>query len=757
MSMSNQHDTNRILLAALGTLLSLALVLGGPASALAETTFNFTSRGYGHGLGMSQYGAKGFAEHGYSYDYILRYYYGNAGRDANTKVVTWPTAEPTRDVNLDRAANYDSQSSSYNAGYTKTSWTIRPGYAGSRLFVYISPSEIYYAPDGWSTFTAVGNTITWKRPDGSTQVFSGTILVRGESGTPYLTQVMEGTGQYSHTYVRFRGYFKLTASAGKIKLINNVKMNEYLYGVVPRESPSGWHMEALKAQAVTARSYSWNTKRAELYTTTADQVYGGHSRGEDRSKTTPHEASRTNDAVDSTTGQVVTYEGDMVTTNFMSTSGGHTEDNENVWGYPLGDVDDANSHLRGVPDPFELTAGSPAHSWQWKQLTATQVRTALLAQGVSAALVPDPIVSMRVVERGVSGRVMKVAFTSPTGYVTYIEGSTNMDRFKRALGFQYQDRWIYVNPKSVRIAGTDRYDTALKVAQRLGASAGVVIVASGTAPADALAASSLAGATAGAAGSLAYVPVLLTPGNELDSRVQDWIAASGATKVYIVGGTSVVSSAVEAELRKTGTVSVVDRLAGVDRYGTAREIALEVKRLNPSVNRAIVVNGVDFADAVAASSFAFAGKLPIIPVRPNSVPADSAAALKEIGATSTIVIGGTSAVSDQVKNSLPSATRVGDGIDRYESAQLLADYLCGDDEGFNARSVYVSSGISLVDALAVGPLAGYNKNPVVFARAYDLPATTRQVVSGVTSRVWIAGGESVLSGWVEGQMNAACE
>ncbi|MHB1135796.1 MAG: SpoIID/LytB domain-containing protein [Coriobacteriia bacterium] len=756
MSMSNQHDTNRILLAALGTLLSLALVLGGPASALAETTFNFTSRGYGHGLGMSQYGAKGFAEHGYSYDYILRYYYGNAGRDAKTKVVTWPTAEPTRDVNLDGAAN------STNAGFTKTTWTIRPGYAGSRLIVYVSPSEVYYAPDGWSTFTALGNTITWKRPDGSTQVFSGTILVLGETSNPRLTQVMEGTGQYSHTYVRFRGHLRLTASAGKIKLINRLNMNEYLYGVVPRESPSYWHMEALKAQAVAARAYSWTSTRDELYTTTADQVYGGHSSGdpdlrtdgkdysEDRTKAVLLETSRTNTAVDATAGQVVTYDGAMIRTYFMSTSGGHTEDSKNVWGgdYP---------YLTGVPDPFELTAGSPAHSWQWKQLTATQVRTALLAQGVSAALVPDPIVSMRVVERGVSGRVMKVAFTSPTGYVTYIEGSTNMDRFKRALGFQYQDRWIYVNPKSVRIAGTDRYDTALKVAQRLGASAGVVIVASGTAPADALAASSLAGATAGAAGSLAYVPVLLTPGNELDSRVQDWIAASGATKVYIVGGTSVVSSAVEAELRKTGTVSVVDRLAGVDRYGTAREIALEVKRLNPSVNRAIVVNGVDFADAVAASSFAFAGKLPIIPVRPNSVPADSAAALKEIGATSTIVIGGTSAVSDQVKNSLPSATRVGDGIDRYESAQLLADYLCGDDEGFNARSVYVSSGISLVDALAVGPLAGYNKNPVVFARAYDLPATTRQVVSGVTSRVWIAGGESVLSGWVEGQMNAACE
>lgn len=747
--MSDQHKTRRPLLAIMVSALSLTLLLVHPASALAETEFIFTSRGYGHGLGMSQYGAKGFAEHGYSYDYILRYYYGNAGRDPKTKVTAWPTAEPTRDVNLDAAANYNTKSSSYNGGYTKTAWTIRPGNAGTQLAVYVpGSSAAQTAPDGWHTFTASGNTITWKKPDGTSVALGPTVAVWGSGGSPRLTQVREGTGQYSHTYVRFRGELWLTAKDGKLKLINRVQMSEYLYGVVPRESPSYWHSEALKAQAVAARSYSWTSTRTELYTTTSDQVYGGHSEGEDRANAKLLETLRTNSAVDATKGQVVTYDGVKVTTNFMSTSGGYTENSENVWSSAL-------PYLRGVPDPFEVTAGSPAHTWQWKKMTASQLRSALLAQGVSSASVPDPIADVRVVERGVSGRIMKVALTGSTGAVTYLSGG-DIDPFKNALGFTYRDRWIYVDPHSSRIDGIDRYDTALKAAQRGGVGAGTVIIASGTAPADALAAASLAGAVAAKAGPLVYVPVLLTPGSELDSRVADWIAANHVSTVYIAGGTSVVSPAVEAQLKTTGEVASVKRLAGDDRYGTARVIAREVKRLNPSITRAIVVNGINFADAVAASPLAYQKTLPIIPVRPDSIPPDSAAALSEIGATSTLVVGGTSAVSDDVKAELPSAVRVAAGVDRYESAKLLGQYL-KQNEGFNFDSVYVSSGVSLVDALSVGPFAGYNKNVMLFADSYRLPVPTRDVVASVTSRVWIVGGEGSLSGWVEGQMNQVCE
>jgi len=739
----HQTKTRRILYTILGLILSTTLGLTAPVTAFAETTFSLTSRGYGHGLGMSQYGARGFADHGYAYDYILRYYYGNAGRDPKAQVVTWPTAEPPRDVNIDAAA------SSANAGFTKTTWTIRPGHTGTRLVVYVSPSRVYYAPDGWSTFTASGSSITWRLPDGSTQVFTEPFAVWGEGGSPRLTQVREGTGQYSHTYVRFRGELRLTASGGKIKLINRVSMRDYLYGVVPRESPSFFHMEALKAQAVAARAYSWTTPKAELFTTTSDQVYGGHSRGEDRANATAHETQRTNDSVDATQGRVVTYDGKMVRTYFMSTSGGHTEDSENVWG-------GTEPHLRGVPDPYELFANASAHSWQSKQMTASDLRTRLLAQGVTAASVPNPIVAMRVVERGVSGRIMKVAFTSPTGYVTYIEGSTNMDRFKRAVGFTYQDRWIYVNPKTVRLAGVDRYETAIKAATRIGASSGTVIIASGTAPADALAASSLAGAVGSATGEVRSVPILLTPGNALDTRVADWIKSAGVSRVYIVGGTGVVSDAVASQLDAVSSVTSVVRLAGADRYGTAQKVALEVKRLKPSTNRAIVVSGIEFADAVAASAFAYQHSLPIIPVRPGSVPPESAAALSAIAPVSTLVVGGTGAVSDAVLASLPGGTRIGAGADRYESAQLLSAYLLS-KEGFNAGSVCVASGESLIDALALGPVAGYNKNPIVFARNYALPDCSTGVVGQATSRIIIAGGEGVLSGWVEGKMNEACE
>jgi len=506
-------------------------------------------------------------------------------------------------------------------------------------------------------------------------------------------------------------------------------------------------METLKAQAVAARGYSWTSSREELCTTTDDQVYGGHSRGEDRANAIPHETSRTNTAVDATTGQVVTYEGAMVRTQFMSTSGGHTENSENVWMA-------REEHLRGVPDPYEITAGSPAHTWQSKRMTAEALLSALLEQGVSPESLPESIAAVRVLERGVSGRIMKIELSGVDGDTTFLEGSGNVDRFKRALGFEYQDRWIYVNPKTVRVAGVDRYETAIKAAQRIPARPGTVIVASGTAPADALAASSLAGAIGSATEEVRFVPVLLTPGNALDSRVADWIENAGVSHVYIVGGTGVVSDAVATELQDLGVS--VERLGGADRYATAKKVAIEVKRLKPSTNRAIVVNGVELADAVAASAFAYQHSLPIILVRPGSVPPESADALSAIEPDSTLVVGGTGAVSDAVLGTLPGGTRIAPGIDRYESAQLLSAYLIS-NEGFNSGSVYVASGESLIDGLVLGPVAGYNKNSILFARNYALPECSAGVIGQATSRVVVGGGESVLSGWVEGKMNEACE
>lgn len=148
---------------------------------------------------------------------------------------------------------------------------------------------------------------------------------------------------------RYRGRLEIGRYGGRttVTAVNVVSLEEYLYGVVPYEMPASWPMEALKAQAVCARSYALlkagyhaetDIKRGyRMVDTVQSQVYGG----------TGHEHARSNAAVDATRGQTLCYENRTVAGYYFSTSGGHTEDVEDVWG-------SERPYLQGVPDIYEL-------------------------------------------------------------------------------------------------------------------------------------------------------------------------------------------------------------------------------------------------------------------------------------------------------------------------------------------------------------------------------------------------------------------
>ncbi len=149
----------------------------------------------------------------------------------------------------------------------------------------------------------------------------------------------------------YRGVLEFRrTSSGRMKVINQLELEEYLYGVLKMEVDPAWPAEALKAQAVAARTlalHSMNRFASEGYdvrATTDTQVYGGVS-AEDR---------RTTAAVDETSGEIVTYDGRPIFAAYHSDSGGYTESSELVWGgrYP---------YLQGVPDPY--STGAPNHEW----------------------------------------------------------------------------------------------------------------------------------------------------------------------------------------------------------------------------------------------------------------------------------------------------------------------------------------------------------------------------------------------------------
>ena len=148
----------------------------------------------------------------------------------------------------------------------------------------------------------------------------------------------------------YRGALLVHRQAGKLTIVNRLPLDRYLRGVVPWEMPDDWHREALRAQAVVARSYALATLKPgtlfDLYADTRSQVYGGIRA----------EAATTNRAIGSTAGRVVSWNGRIATTFYHSTSGGRTVSNEEAWpgATPV-------PYLVSVPDPHDGL--SKLHRW----------------------------------------------------------------------------------------------------------------------------------------------------------------------------------------------------------------------------------------------------------------------------------------------------------------------------------------------------------------------------------------------------------
>ncbi len=194
----------------------------------------------------------------------------------------------------------------------------------------------------------------------------------------------------------YRGRTLLVPEKGALTAVNYVDIEQYLYSVLGAEMSGNWPQEALKAQAVAARSYAIHQRlksETDLYDvddTQSSQVYKGLQT----------ESSGTYTAVDATAGQVLTYNGQIILAVFHSASGGHTENVEDVWTEPL-------PYLRGVPD---FDQGAPVYQWK-ENLSRAQMSSKISGVGNVISMKPErttahgSVLSMKVVGDGGS-RVM---------------------------------------------------------------------------------------------------------------------------------------------------------------------------------------------------------------------------------------------------------------------------------------------------------------------------------------------------------------
>ena len=336
-------------------LLTFAL-LGLPAQASAGTIFLIDGRGWGHGVGMSQYGARGYAQAGWGYQRILTHYY----RGTTVQIV------PARNVRV----------------------LLTQGQAA----VKIGSSKPFKVVDARGKVRKL-------KPGAQNVVASKLAQLRSP------LRFVPGAAPLRLGADAYRGTLLVHKRGGRLTVVNRLPLDRYLRGVVPWEMPDDWHPQALRAQAVVARSYALATLKPgtlfDLYADTRSQVYGGVQAEEDT----------TNRAIGSTAGRVVSWQGRVATTFYHSTSGGRTVSIAEAW---------PNSapvpYLVSVADPYD--ALSKHHHWGPFLLTPAQV----------AASVGVPGLRDLVVTRGPSGRVASVRLKAVRGTRTMLSQD-----FRRAL------------------------------------------------------------------------------------------------------------------------------------------------------------------------------------------------------------------------------------------------------------------------------------------------------------------------------------
>ena len=369
--------------------LSTALLTAPPAvadTAVTAKAGSFTVRGsgFGHGHGMSQWGAYGAARKGLGWQKILAFYYPGTKlttMPSGTKIKVWLTADNDSNLRVAPAAGLkvsDASGNSYTlpTGKAYTGWRITRSGSGYKLS--------YRTQTGSYTTKATGlSTSTWK--------FS--------SSSKVLTLVLPGgrTKEY-------RGSLALVKRGTGGRTVNDVRLEDYVRAVVPAEMPTSWHADAVRAQSVAARSYAVRTRDFTDYAgydicdTTSCQVYGGKA----------SENKQGDAAVKATAGTIVSHGGKVALTQFAASNGGALAASN-------------LPYLVAKRDPYDGVVLSQA--WT-RTLTASSIGKAWPSVGT--------VTKVQVTKRDGSGswggRVVTVKITGSKGSVS-VGGSTFQYRF----------------------------------------------------------------------------------------------------------------------------------------------------------------------------------------------------------------------------------------------------------------------------------------------------------------------------------------
>lgn len=587
--------------------LSVALMMSALAPlALADSVpknFSFTGSGFGHGVGMSQVGARGMALEGKSAAEIIQHFY------TGVDIAPFPDASSLR-VNIGHSLTKFSFRVETIVGETGTAFSQLWGSDLSAIpsIVETPTAQVAAGTQITATPTESGTVLTYVLPGIAatplapaltfTLRWSGTRFLDGPAGLVNTNSNKYRYGQIHLTTIK-------TKDGPRLEVTNDVRLHdEYLKGI--GEMSSSWPAAALQAQVIAIRSYALSKKgvfRSEcdcdIYGSTKDLAFVGYSKEIEAGWGSKWVDAVTATSTDAFSGLTVTLKGRPVATFFFTSSGGHTQDVIDVWGSNL-------TWLQAVPDPWSLDLSlNPGYATWTKVKSQVEMAKAFLLSDVA---------SYSFDSRTRGGGVKSVTATSSIGKRATLAGEIFRSRLDLPSTF--------IRRPVVSLSAAD--DTLLSII------AGKISFP--TAKSAVLTTIDTETVEAMTAAPFAYqvkAPIFISSGSELDTRITTELIRRKISKVYVVGSDSQFSIKYFQDLKKR-KITVV-RLGGVNRYAVAESVATVMN------GAPIVVSNQDASILMPlAGALASAGR-PLLWTAPGVLPRQTARALARSKETPSLI------------------------------------------------------------------------------------------------------------------------
>ncbi|MEE8601879.1 cell wall-binding repeat-containing protein [Euzebya tangerina] len=721
-----------------------------PDPEIPEGDAVFVGGGWGHGAGMSQYGAQGAAQLGCTSTQILETYFPGAS-----------VASTPGDAGIVIGLSSSVQSTTLTAESEPVAWELCHYETGECEDLPV----VQDTRDVW-TVQILGDA-SYRITEGGEVVFEGGDFeqnLRAQLSGSDDDDRRLGVSTTGHTY-RW-GVLQLdsvqSATSAAFLTLHFEEMERYLLGLA--EVPSSWPAAALEAQAISGRSYALSriatqglrdSCRCNLLATPQDQNYEGY----DYELADARGGGAWRAGVEATSGTMLAYEGQPAETFYSSSHGGFSESARFVFGGEVpytAPVDDSR---------WDLASSNPRRRW------TSAVSAAELGAAAGVGVATD----IELLEpRGAGGRVGHPSRGYGGVQVTGTDGQVVLtgDDVRRAFGLFSTLYDVIDNlsgeagtpepdppgipdpeipepadpnaPGLVRAAGQSRIDTAVQVSRLEWDTAPAVVLSAADRFPDALAGVRLA--------ATLEAPLLLTDSTQLSSAVAAELERLETDTVWLLGGSAALSSQVRSAIEALDIHT--RRLSGPDRFATAAAIATAATVTSEEVTVAL---GSDWPDAVSASSLAaLADGPPTLLVQPDSVPEATVRAIRDLQAERASIVGGSAVISAAVEAELRvlglEVTRLA-GPDRFATAAAVAGAAL-ERRAAEEVPVIVAAGSGFPDALAAGALAGRMGGVLVLAPAVQLSdgAATGSFIEAnadVLSGGVVVGGTGVISREVE--------